>query len=590
MQSMEKNKESKKGGREQRGSWKAFAAFFRHAKLSWGWIILSLVVNIAYYSVVSHLPGSTAALFAGNFSREAFIIAVVNYTSLCVLQALVSLIMLIATSKSVRSVRCAVWQRMMGIEGKYYDSNSASSLLSAVTSDTENTVASLLSTIVLIPGLLTYLATSIPLLSSYSPKLLAVVFVLIPIYILYSFFMGRWQCKVGFRIQMRIGGLTGFLTERIRNLTLIKSFVTEKEEEKKGLDAAKELSKANVEYSYVTGVAVAFSLLTEAVGVVIAVIWGCMLLRNGEIDLTAWLAFFLFVPMINTVLRQLSTTWSNLKDVQGRAARLGALMEAPQENMNEQAGTDIPVGDIVLNKVAFSYREDAPVLKDVTMVIPRGKTTAIVGPSGSGKTTILRLLEKLYTPQAGNITVGGQALDELNLSAWRDRLSYVNQDAELFSGTVRQALTYGITRDVDDAELERAARLAGIYDFIMEKPEGFDSELAIWGVSMSGGQRQRMVIARELLKKADILLLDEPTSALDTETAAAISNTFFTDFAGKTIITVTHELNYISHADQIVVLKAGQVEAIGTHEELIACSETYRGLVEEHSYQEVFGQ
>ena len=477
---------------------------------------------------------------------------------------------------------------MMGIEGKYYDEHSASHLLSTVTSDTENTVSALLNTVVTIPGLITYLLSAIPLLNAYNPKLMAVVFILIPIYIAYSVFMGRWQCKVGFQIQMKIGGLTGFLTERIRNLTLIKSFVTEEQEEKKGVQAAKELSKANVEYSYVTGIAVGYTFLTEAIGVVIAVIWGCMLLRNKEIDLTAWLAFFLFVPTINTVLRQLSNTWSNLKDVQGRAARLGAMMEAPQENMNEQASTEIPKADVVLENVSFGYRADTPILKNVSFSIPQGKTTAIVGPSGSGKTTILRLLEKLYTAQDGSITVGGQNLNDMNLAAWRDQMSYVNQDAEIFSGTIREALTYGITRNVDDAQLEQVTRLADIYDFIAAKPEGFDAELAVWGSSMSGGQRQRMVIARELLKNANILLLDEPTSALDTETATAISNTFFKDFAGKTIVTVTHELNFICHADQIVVLKQGEVEAIGTHEELIVSSKTYRDLVEEHSYQEVF--
>ena len=572
----------------QSSDWKAFGAFFRHAKLSWGWIILSLVINIAYYSVLAYLPGSTAALFSGNLTNEAFMDAIINYTSLFVLQAIVSLAMLVAAAKSVRSVRSAVWKRMMGIEGRYYDDHSASHLLSAVTSDTENTVSALLNTIVTIPGLLSYLIAAIPQLRSYNPKLMTVVFILIPIYVLYSVFMGRWQCKVGFQIQMKIGSLTGFLTERIRNLTLIKSFVTEQQEEQKGTQAAKELSKANVEYSYVTGVAVTYTILTEAIGVVIAVIWGCMLLRNKEIDLTAWLAFFLFVPTINTVLRQLSNTWSNLKDVQGRAARLGAMMEAPQENMNEDASAEIPRADVVLNNVNFHYRAGTPILKNVSFTIPAGKTTAIVGPSGSGKTTIIRLLEKLYNAQEGQITVGGQDLNSLNLVAWRDQLSYVNQDAELFSGTIREALTYGIRRSVEDAELERVTRLAGIYDFIAQKPECFDAELAVWGSSMSGGQRQRMVIARELLKNANILLLDEPTSALDTETATSISDTFFKDFAGKTIVTVTHELNFICHADQIVVLKQGEVEAIGTHQELIHSSDTYRALVEEHSYQEVF--
>ena len=570
--------------------WRQFWQFLTHAKLSWGWIFLTLAVTIAYYSVVSKLPGSTAGLFSGNFSNAAIMGVVINYSSLLGLKVLVSVLMLLAEARSVRSVRQMIWKRMMGIENRYYDKNSASGLLSAVTSDTENTLSSFISMVVTIPGLLTYLAQALPQINAYSPKLMFSVFVLIPVYILYAVFMGRWQYKVSSRIQMRIGGLTGYLAERIRNLTLIKAFVTEPQEEEKGLAASGQLYKANVEFAGANGVMVMYTMFTEAVGVLIAVLWGCKLLRDGEIDLTAWLAFFLYVPTINMVFRQLTNIWANLKEVQGRAARLGALITAPQEQMNTEASPDIPTGDIVLDQVSFSYQEGTPLLEKVSVTIPAGKVTAIVGPTGSGKTTVLRLIERLYAPDKGSITVGGKDIRELNLSAWRSHLSYVTQGAELFSGTFRQALTYGIHRDVTEKELIEAARLADIYDFIAEKPGQFDAKLDIWGGAMSGGQRQRLVIARELLKNADVLILDEPTSALDAETAAALSDTFMTRFAGKTVITVTHELNYIASADQIIVLRAGKVEGIGAHQALMASCPTYRALVEEQSYQEVMAR
>ena len=570
--------------------WRQFWQFLTHAKLSWGWIFLTLAVTIAYYSVVSKLPGSTAGLFSGNFSNAAIMGVVINYSSLLGLKVLVSVLMLLAEARSVRSVRQMIWKRMMGIENRYYDKNSASGLLSAVTSDTENTLSSFISMVVTIPGLLTYLAQALPQINAYSPKLMFSVFVLIPVYILYAVFMGRWQYKVSSRIQMRIGGLTGYLAERIRNLTLIKAFVTEPQEEEKGLAASGKLYKANVEFAGANGVMVMYTMFTEAVGVLIAVLWGCKLLRDGEIDLTAWLAFFLYVPTINMVFRQLTNIWANLKEVQGRAARLGALITAPQEQMNTEASPDIPTGDIVLDQVSFSYQEGTPLLDKVSVTIPAGKVTAIVGPTGSGKTTVLRLIERLYAPDKGSITVGGKDIRELNLSAWRSHLSYVTQGAELFSGTFRQALTYGIHRDVTEKELIEAARLADIYDFIAEKPGQFEAKLDIWGGAMSGGQRQRLVIARELLKNADVLILDEPTSALDAETAAALSDIFMTRFAGKTVITVTHELNYIASADQIIVLRAGKVEGIGAHQALMASCPTYRALVEEQSYQEVMAR
>ena len=577
---------------ESSGSWKNFGAFLRHANLCWPWIAISVVVGCVYYFTVSKLPGSTAGLVtgAGALTKEALWNAILYYVSLLIAQVAVLVCSLIAEAKSVRSARNAVWERMMGIQSSYYDKKSAGTMLSAVTSDTEQTIAMMIQMVILVPGIITYLVQSFREIGSYNPKLFLAVVVLIPVYILYAIFMGRWQYKVGRRIQMKIGGLTGFLTERIKNLKLIKSFVTEKQEEANGTNAAKDLYQANLENTRLNAVVVAYTMLTEVVGIVIAVIWGSILLKNGEITLEQWLSFFLFVPTINTTLRQLTSAWTNLKDVQGRASRLGELMEAPQENMNESAEADIKVKDILFDQVSFSYSEETRLLRNVSFTIPEGKTTAIVGPSGSGKTTVLRLLESLYLPKSGVIKVGGVPLNQMNLAAWRDHISYVNQDAELFSGTVREALTYGIRREVSDEELVRVTKTADIYDYIHDKLGGFDAELAIWGSAMSGGQRQRMVIARELLKNADILILDEPTSALDAETATAISDTFFNGFKGKTIVTVTHELNFISHADNIIVIRRGKVEETGTHEELLRRSKTYRTLVEEQSYQEVFVQ
>lgn len=574
----------------QSGGWKTFRQFFRQVRLSWGWILLTLAISIAYYAVVSYIPGSTAALYAGEFTTAAIMGVVVNYLGTLVLSLVSSICQLIAEARSVRSARNSLWQRMMNIRTDHYDANDPGRLLSAVTSDAEATVTALITVVVSVPSLLIYLFMCLAQVSAYSPRLLAVLFVLVPVYALYGFFMGRWQFRTGNAIQTRIGGLTGFLSERIRNLSLIKAFATEQKEEDAGIETAESLYKANVQYQYINGIVTGYTMFTEAVGIVLAVIWGSMLLRNGEIDLQAWLAFFLFVPMINMVLRQFSLMWTNIKELQGRAARMGALMAAPQEDLRSQGSKDIPKGDIRLQNVQFGYTEGQTVLKDVSCTIPAGKRTAIVGLSGSGKTTILRLLEQLYLPGSGSITVDGRDINEFALAAWRGQISYVTQDATMFSGTVRECLTYGVPGSVSDEQLAAAAKAAGIYDFIMAQPDGFDSRMAIWGGSLSGGQKQRMVIARELLKNAGIVLLDEPTSALDAETAAQISDVILQRFEGKTCVTVTHELNFIANADQILVMDGGTLVGCGTHSELMENCPLYRELAEEQSCQEVYAK
>lgn len=585
---MKENVPSKKSTEERTGDWKQFRRFFKQVKLSWGFIILTLVFSIVYYAAVSFIPGSTAELYAGEFTTAAIMGVVVNYSLTLVLSLASAVLQLFAEGRSVRSARNSVWVRMMNVKTSYYDRHKPNELLSAVTSDTEAAVSTLISVIIMVPSLLFYLLMCLMQVSAYSTKLLAVVFFLIPVYIIYGILMGRWQYRTGRSIQVRIGGLTGFLTERIRNLTLIKNFVKENEEEKAGVRASEELYKANVQYQYISGIVAGYTMVTEAVGILAAVLWGCELLRQGEVNLEAWLAFFMFVPMINTIFRQLSLMWCNVKELQGRAARLSKLMDAPQEEMNEDGTKEIVPDSIAFENVSFRYEESAPVLDGVSFTIPKGKVTAIVGESGCGKTTVLRLIEHLYEPDGGDIKCGTARIDSFHLESWRKRLSYVAQEAAIFGGTIRECLTYGVDRTVTDEELAVAAKQAEIYDFIMRQGNKFDTDLAIWGSALSGGQRQRLVIARELLKNADVLLLDEPTSALDAETAGAVSDTIFKNFAGKTIVTVTHELSFISGADQIIVLSGGKVAGCGTHRDLMADCAAYRELVEEQSYQEVF--
>lgn len=584
---MRENGTSLKSTEERSGDWKQFRKFFKQVKLSWGFIALTLAVSIIYYGATSFIPQTTAALYAGEFTAAAIMGLVINYSLTLVLSLATSILQLFAEGRSVRAARNSVWERMMNIKTSYYDRNKPNELLSAVTSDTEAAVSSLISVIIMVPSLLLYLVMCLMQVSVHSTKLLVVVFFLIPVYILYGIWMGRWQYRTGRNIQARIGGLTGFLTERIRNLTLIKNFSKESAEEQAGVDASGQLYKANVQYQYINGIVGGYTMVTEAIGILAAVLWGCMLLRQGEITLEAWLAFFMFVPMINTIFRQLSLMWCNVKELQGRAARLGRLMEAPREEMSKDKDAKIEVDSIAFENVSFGYEKNAPVLDGVSFVIPKGKKTAIVGESGCGKTTVLRLIEHLYEPEAGKIKNGKDDIGGFHLESWRSKLSYVAQDATIFGGTFRECLTYGIGREASEEELEAAAKQAGIYDFIMAQENRFETNLAIWGSALSGGQRQRLVIARELLKNADVLLLDEPTSALDAETAGAVSRSIFQNFPGKTIVTVTHELSFISEADQIIVLDAGKVVGCGRHEELLERCDTYRGLVEEQSYQEV---
>lgn len=235
-------------------------------------------------------------------------------------------------------------------------------------------------------------------------------------------------------------------------------------------------------------------------------------------------------------------------------------------------------GDIAFENVRFSYG-DKEVLHGVSASIPQGKTTALVGRCGSGKTTLLSLLERLYTPQDGRVTMGGRNIADYDLRAYRNHFAYVQQDAGIFGGTFRSAMTYGLEREASEAELTEAAEKTGIMPLVRSVKGGFDTGISISGGSVSGGQRQRIVLSRELLKSRPVMLLDEPTSALDAMSALEIQQKLIDLFPGATKLMITHDLRLLSQVDHVLFMENGRVLDSGSHRELMSRCGAYRTLV-----------
>lgn len=569
----------------QKADWGQFFRFLKQIKLDWILILITLAVNIVYFEFASKIPGATAQLMAGDFTTAAIISCVGIYLLQLALNVVVSLLITFATARSTCNARKAVWDKMMQVKTEFYRDNSPEQLLSAVTADTAAAVTSIVMLAAQTIPMVYYMFRSFSIVGGYNWKLLMTLLVMVPVNILYAIFVGKWQFNTNARIQGRIGGLTGYLAERLKNLNLIKSFANEKTEEQNGQKTIKELYGAKKHSVYINSLSVGYMMGTEVISMVAAVLIAASLLKTGELTLEGWMAFYMFMPKIGAMLRQLCNTWITVKGVQGYTQRLGKIMDAPCEELS--AGDAAVPGAIAFENITFSYGEDKA-LENISFTAPAGKVTALVGLSGSGKSTVLNLIERLYTPQSGSITLNGKDVAALDLQDYRRIMAYVPQDAGVFSGSFREVLTYGVEKAVTEEDLIRVSKLAGIYDFIAAQPKGFDSVIAPWGATLSGGQRQRLVIAREALKDAPVLLFDEPTSSLDAVTARAIQNTILTTFKGKTILMVSHDLSLVGAADHIAVIHDGQILACGKHQELLASCPLYKELVDEQAYQEVY--
>ena len=254
-------------------------------------------------------------------------------------------------------------------------------------------------------------------------------------------------------------------------------------------------------------------------------------------------------------------------------------MENPIRSPENGQKPDVTDGDIVYEHVAFSYDQEKPLLTDINFTVPAGKMYAIVGPSGSGKSTIVNLIPRLYDVLSGSVKIAGVDVRDFDLRYLRSCIGVVTQDSYLFNGTIRENLLYA-KEDATQEELDAACYIANLNDFISSQPDGYETIVGNRGLKLSGGEKQRLSIARVILKDPKILILDEATSALDSITENAIQEALEALMEGRTSIVIAHRLSTILKADEILVVKDGTITEQGSHEELLAQGGTYRELYE----------
>jgi ATP-binding cassette subfamily B protein len=314
----------------------------------------------------------------------------------------------------------------------------------------------------------------------------------------------------------------------------------------------------------------------------LAVLWyGAVLVIKGELTLGQLIAFRIIAGYVTTPLMRLAQSWQNFQEVALSVERLGDVIDSPQEQKSEEAN-NIPMpaitGKVEFDSITFAYIPgQQPQLRNVSFEIPAGSFVGVVGKSGSGKSTVLKLIPRLYNPDAGRILVDDYEIAKVELYSLRRQIGTVLQDSLLFNSSVFSNIAIG-DPDASPDDIMRAARVAGAHDFIMSLPQGYNTQVGEQGRALSGGQRQRIAIARAVLQRPRLLILDEATSALDSVSENLVCRNLAKEFLGKTVFFVTHRVRSVQHADIILVFDRGILIERGRHEDLMKLKGHYQSL------------
>jgi ATP-binding cassette subfamily B protein len=305
---------------------------------------------------------------------------------------------------------------------------------------------------------------------------------------------------------------------------------------------------------------------------------------NGDLTIGDLVAFNVYLTLLIWPLRNIGMIVALGQRAAAALVRINEVMSTPSEitdpvqpkTLPQQ--TAEPVGAVKFDKVVFGYNPEFPVLRNFSMEIRGGESIAIVGATGSGKSTVTRLLLRFYDTQSGHVFLDGIDVRKLKLSDLRKHIGVVFEDTVLFNDSVRNNIAFA-KPDAGDDEIERAAKLSGAHDFVLQLPNGYETVIGERGFSLSGGQRQRIAIARAIVANPRVLVLDDATSAVDPSKEGEIRDAMKTVMTGRTTIVIAHRPGTIALADRVILLDEGKVAAIGTHDELVASNARYREVL-----------
>ena len=556
--------------------------------------ILLVFVTILVSAVLGLLP----SIITGRIVDEALVgknmallirllvLAFVTLSASQVISVLESYINAWISQRIIFDMKNQMYDHLQHMPHAFFTSEKQGDIITRMNTDISGVSTVISGTMSSIVSNIATVVTTLVALFTMSWQLALVGIVVLPLLILPTKRVGKKRYQLLKDSQAKSDEMNQLINETlsVSGSLLVKLFTREKREYERFVKVNEEVTRLNLkEQQSGRWFRVVMGLFTQLGPLLIYFAGGWIIIRHADPGLTVG-TVTATVSLVNRLYRPVESLLNIHVDFTRSLALFTRIfdyfdMENPIVSPENGKKPDVSDGDIVYDHVAFSYDPEKPLLKDIDFTVPAGKMYAVVGPSGSGKSTVVNLIPRLYDVLRGSVKIAGTDVRDFDLSYLRSCIGVVTQDSYLFNGSIRENLLYA-KENATQEELDAACFIANLNDFIASQPEGYETLVGNRGLKLSGGEKQRLSIARVILKDPKILILDEATSALDSITENAIQEALEALMEGRTSIVIAHRLSTVLKADRILVLKDGVIAEQGSHEELLALGGTYRELYE----------
>ncbi len=506
------------------------------------------------------------------------IVYMVTYLIRWIAQYWQSIMVAILGQHVVFDMRQSLFIHIQHLSLDFFDKREVGRIISRLTSDVGALNALLTSgTLSLVTDVLT-MAGIIFLMIRESPSLALLTFTVMPFmgFVTYIF---RGKSRNAYRdVRKKVATVTATVAENVSGVKVVKSFSREGENLERFKKVNRESREAWVHAAVISAVFHPTIELISWVGIVGIYWYGGFRVMSGQLSLGLLLEFVGYMNLFFMPIRNISALYQTMQGAMAGAERIFDILETEPTVKDADDAYELPQiqGNVEYENVNFSYGED-PILKDISFTVKSGETIALVGPTGAGKTTVTSLLCRQYDAKSGRILVDGHDITKVTLDSLRNQIGVVLQDSFLFPGSVKENIRYG-RLDATDQEVEEAAKVVGAHEFIVQMPQGYETDVREGGSKLSSGQKQLVSFARALLANPRILILDEATSSVDTYTELLIQEALRKLFKGRTSFVIAHRLSTIAEADRIMVIQGGSIVESGRHEELLKNDGMYKNL------------